>query len=37
LAFGDDIDIIRRTKRAMKEAVINLERAGKQMHVQSIK
>jgi hypothetical protein len=34
LAFADDVDIIRRTQKAMKEAFINLERAAKKMHLQ---
>jgi sorting nexin-29 len=32
LAYADDIDIIGRTQRAMKEAFISLEKAAKKMH-----
>jgi sorting nexin-29 len=34
LAFADDIDIIRRTQKSMKEAFLNLERASKKMNLQ---
>jgi hypothetical protein len=34
LAFADDIDMIGRTQKAMKEAFINLERAAKKMHLE---
>jgi hypothetical protein len=34
LAFADDIDIIGRTQKSMKEAFLNLERAAKKMILQ---
>ncbi|PNF28690.1 hypothetical protein B7P43_G07879, partial [Cryptotermes secundus] len=34
LAFADDIDIIGRTQKSMKEAFLNLERAAKEMNLQ---
>jgi hypothetical protein len=34
LAFADDIDIIGRTQKSMREAFLNLERAAKKMNLQ---
>jgi sorting nexin-29 len=37
LTFADDIDIISRTQKSMKEAFLNLERAAKKMNLQIIR
>jgi hypothetical protein len=34
LSYADDIDIIGRTEKAMKEAFVNLEKAARKMHLQ---